>query len=107
MMKHTQTTLKVALALCVALLLFALTLLAKPEQVQPAAVETGGGITLQPPAFLKSALAQDSAQVDFGFLLEEAGVTAYTKLNQELDLTNLDRALKPLRNKPINSLAGL
>lgn len=52
-MKHTGYILKFVVAPCVAILLFALTLLAKPEPVQLAAVEISGGMALQPPAFLK------------------------------------------------------
>ncbi len=64
-MKHTGSILKFAVAPCIAILLFALTLLAKPEPVQPAEVQVGQGMALQPPAFLKSAHAAGLSQVDF------------------------------------------
>ncbi len=64
-------------------------------------------MALQPPAFLKSARAQDSAQVDFEFILEEAGVTAYTNLNQELDLTSLEARFKTIRQQTDEFIIGI
>jgi len=106
-MKHTGSILKFAVAACIAILLFALTLLAKPEPVQPAEVETGGGMALQPPAFLKSARAQDSAQVDFSFLLDEAGFTAYAKLDQPLELTDMEGRFKTIRQQTEQFISGI
>lgn len=106
-MKHTGYILKFAVALCVAILLFALSLLAKSEQAQSTEVETGGGMALQPPAFLKSVQAAPLEQVDFNFLLEEAGVTAYTKLNQELDLASLESRFKTIGRQTDQFISGI
>ena len=106
-MKHTGSILKFAVAPCIAILLFALTLLAKPEPAQPAEVQVGQGMALQPPAFLKSAHAAGLAQVDFEFLLEEAGVTAYTKLDQEIDLTSLELDFKTIGRQTDQFISGI
>jgi len=106
-MKHTGSILKFAVAPCIAILLFALTLLAKPEPAQPAEVQAGQGMALQPPAFLKSAHAAGLAQVDFEFILEEAGVTAYTKLDQELELESLESRFKIIRQQTEEFISGI
>lgn len=105
-MKHSVYILKFAVALCVVILLFALTLLVKPKQVQQAEVETGLGMALQPPAFIKSANAAGLAQVDLGFLLEEAGITAYTKLEQEIDLESLKSRFKTIGRQTDQFISG-
>jgi len=106
-MKHTQNILKLAAALCVAIILLGLTLLAKPDQAQPAETQAGQGLALQPPAFLKSAHAAGLAQVDFGFIVEEAGITAYTNLNQELDLATLESRFKTIRQQTDQFISGI
>ncbi|MFN8494794.1 MAG: hypothetical protein U0350_44740 [Caldilineaceae bacterium] len=113
-MKHMSYSRKLVAALCAAIALFVLTLPAKPEPVQPAADQTGGGIALQPPAFLKSAHAADAnaavtdtTQVDFSFLLDEAGVTAYTKLDQSLDLASLESDFKTIGRKTDEFISGI
>jgi len=107
MMKHTKHILKFAVAPCVAILLLGLTLLAKPEQAQTAAVQSGQGMALQPPAFLKSVQAAPLEQVDLGFIVEEAGVTAYTKLDQELDLATLKSHFKTIRQQTDQFISGI
>jgi hypothetical protein len=106
-MKHTGYILKFALALCVAILLFALTLLAKSEKTQTAEVQSEEGMVLQSPAFLKSAHAAGLAQADFEFILDEAGITAYTNLNQELDLTILEARFRTIRQQTDEFILGI
>lgn len=105
-MKHIRYILKFVVALCVAIALLTLTMSAKPE-VQPAADQTDGGMALQLPAFLKSVYAQDSTQTDFNFLLDEAGVAAYTKLDQELDLENLKTSFKTIGRQTDQFISGI
>lgn len=107
MMKRNLNSSKLVAALCLAVLLLILSLFTKPQEVQPAAGETGGGLALQPPAFLKAAHAQDSTQVDFSFLIQEAGVTAYTHLNQKLDLTILEARFKNIRQQTDQFMYGI
>lgn len=106
-MKYTQIILKLTAALCVAIILLGLTFLAKPDQAQPAEIQTGQELALQPPAFLKSAHAAGLAQVDFSFIVEEAGITAYTNLNQELDLISLESHFKTIRQQTDQFISGI
>lgn len=107
MVKHNLNSSKLVVALCLTIVLFTLSLFTKPQEVQPTAVETGEGITLQPPTFLKAAHAQDSTQVDFSFLIEEAGITAYTNLNQKLDLTIFEARFKNIRQQTDQFVYGI
>ena len=107
MMKRNLNSLKLVVALCFTILLLTLSLFTKPQAVQPAAVGTGSGIILQPPAFLKSAHAQDSTQIDFGFLIEEAGITAYTKLSDQVDLIALKSSFKSIRQMNDQFIIGI
>ena len=106
-MKSVRYTLKLVAALCAAIALLTLALPAKPEQVQPAADQADGGMALQPPAFLKSAYAADSTQADFSFLLDEAGVTAYTKLDEPLDLASLTSNFKTIGRQTDQFISGI
>lgn len=76
--KHLR---KLITVLSIVIMLLVLTLLVETEKVPPAEQPIGGGISLHPPAFIESAHASALAQTDMNFLLEEAGITAYTKLN--------------------------
>ncbi|MCE7986618.1 MAG: hypothetical protein DYG89_36050 [Caldilinea sp. CFX5] len=107
MMKRNSNLLKLAAALCLSILLLALSLFIRQQEVQPAVTETSGGIALQPPAFLKAARAQDATQVDFGFLVEEAGITAYTKLDQELDWQILESRFKTIGRQTDQFISGI
>lgn len=107
MLKYTQTVAKLVVALCIAIVLLGLTLSLKPNQSQLAEVQAGQGMALQPPEFLQSAYAQDAAQVDFSFILEEAGITAYTKLDQELDLENLKSRFKTIGQQTDEFVSGI
>ena len=102
--KHLQ---KLVVVLSVVIVMFALTLPAESEKAPSAEQQTGEGISLQPPAFVKSAHAAALAQTDMGFLIEEAGVTAYTKLSQQLDFTTLQSRFKTIRQQTDQFIIGI
>lgn len=96
-----------AVAVGMAVLLAVLPLFSESRTAQPVNNETAGSIALLAPAFAKSASAADPAQADFGFILDEAGVTAYTKLDQELDLEYLSSRFKTVQQKSDRFVAGI
>jgi hypothetical protein len=106
-MKYTQTILRFAVALCLAIVLLGVTLWINPWQAPRPSAQSGQGMALRPPAFLKAAYAQDSTSIDFGFILNEAGVTAYTKLDQELDLALLESRFKSIRQQTNQFISGI
>lgn len=67
----------------------------------------GGELTLAAPAFFTSVNAAPVQEDDFSVVLEEAGVTAYTKLDQELDLDYLAARLKSVQQKSSRYVAGI
>ena len=90
-MKNTKLILRTVIALCVVMLVLALPTMAQPQQAQLPAVQPGGSIALQPPAFFKTAYAQDAEQAACTpDLLSDAGVMAYIDLQTELDLTSVE-----------------
>jgi hypothetical protein len=106
-MQPSGKLLQFATASCIAVLLFALSLLATFGQARPPEAQTGQGMALQPPAFLKSAQAASPSQVDFGSILEEAGVTAYTKLDKEIDLVNAAARFKTIQQETDQFIVGI
>lgn len=83
-----------------------LSLLANFRSIQ-SADQTDGGLALQLPAFLKPAYAADTTPVDFSFLLKEAGITAYTKLDEPLDLTTMEPLFKTIGRQTDEFISGI
>ena len=98
-MKNFQSTTKRIVILGIVLILFALVLILKSEPSFSSAVPSGPGIALRPPSFIKSASAAGLQQTDWDFLLEEAGVTAYAKVDQQLNLQFLPASFKSIRKQ--------
>jgi len=65
----------------------------KTEALFSTDLSSNPGIALRAPAFLKSAKAANLQQTDWEFILEEAGVTAYTayKVNSLIYLPIISR----------------
>jgi hypothetical protein len=107
-MKYIPHTGKIIVACATAIALFGIAQLVATQSVQPAAEQIGGGMMLQPPAFLKSArAADDPEQVEFSLVVEEAGVTAYAKLDQEIDLGALESRFKTIRQQTDLFISGI
>lgn len=106
-MKGSGKLLQFAIALCIAVVLYALSLPATFGEVRSPEAQAGQGIALQPPAFLKSARAAGLAQVDFEFILDQAGVTAYTKLDRKIDLLNAAARFKTIQQETDQFMVGI
>ena len=106
-MKPPKSITKLIVAISLLTMLFGSTLWTKSEHLSRENVQSGDGIALQLPAFLKSAYAQDASQADFSFLVNEAGVTAYTKLSKELDLANMELSFKTIGRKSTHFITGI
>lgn len=111
-MKHVLHAGKIVVW-CAIIALCGLSLLVNFRSIQ-SAQQAGGGLSLQPPAFLKSVHAADSTAaitatipVDFSFLVKEAGITAYTKLNKPLDLETLAPLFKTKGRQTADFISGI
>ena len=108
-MKKFQTIPKVTITLVLTLILVTVALISKSEPVFPTELPSSPGIALRPPAFLKSASAANLQQADWEFILEEAGITAYAKVDQQLDLQFLSTtsSLKHIRKQTDDYIIGI
>lgn len=106
---------KLIVALLIAVMLVTLTPPANPKQQESQATsQIEQGTALRPPAFVQSVYAADSTaaitdttQVDFKFLLKEAGIAAYTKLDPPLDLASLQPRFKTIRQQTDQFISGI
>lgn len=106
-MKNFQFTPKRIMMIGIVFALIALALLAKTEPTFTTEHPSGPGIALRPPAFVKAASAAELQETDWRFLLEEAGVTAYTKADQQLDLEFLLARFKHIRARTNQYIQGI
>lgn len=106
-MKIYYSSLKIIIAVSIAVILLRLSFSVKLNQGQSAEEQTGNGMELHAPPFLKSAYAADSTQSDFDFLLDEAGVTAYTKLDEQFELEDMTGRFKTIRQQTDQFISGI
>jgi hypothetical protein len=109
-MKYFQFISKRIMVIGIVFALFALALIVKTEPIFTTEHPSGPGLALRPPAFIKAANAaefEELQQTDWTFLLEEAGVTAYTKVDQQLDLEFLLARFKHIRARTNQYIQGI
>lgn len=87
-MKNRKLIFQILIALGIVTTVIILSIFVRPQQLPAATPSTGSGIALQLPALFKTAHAQDAA-CDVN-LLADAGVTAYTNLSEEIDISFLE-----------------
>ncbi|MBV7333653.1 hypothetical protein KFU94_36550 [Chloroflexi bacterium TSY] len=106
-MRNVQSIPKLTIVLAILLIITTIALFSKITPVFPTELSSSPGIALRPPAFVKSARAASIGPVDFSFILEEAGVTAYTKVEQQLDLQFLPTSFKHIRQQTDDFILGI
>ena len=90
-----------------AIVLFFASVAGAPQQQGGSVAQTGPGLALQLPAFVESAHAAPLELSEFSLVVEEAGITAYTKLDQELDLGTLESRFKTIRQQTDQLISGI
>lgn len=98
---------RIILVLCATAVLVAVTLIYGFRAVPQKAIAAGGSVTLHAPAFAGSMQTDNPEGVDFSIVLAEAGMTAYTKLDQELDLVAASSRFKTIAKQTDLFIAGI
>lgn len=105
-MKILQSIPKSTFILSLALVLVTGILILQNVPLRSLGSASNPGIALKAPAFAKSAQAAGLQQTDWEFILEEAGITAYAKVDQQLDLQFLPNSFKHIRKQTDNYIMG-
>ncbi|MEM7129184.1 MAG: hypothetical protein AAF702_22825 [Chloroflexota bacterium] len=106
-MKNFQPMPKLTIVLGIAVILLTANLFMSNQSLFSTDLLSSPGIALQIPAFAQSAQAAGLQQTDWEFILEEAGITAYTKVDQQLDLQFLPTNFKSIRKQTDDYIMGI